>query len=828
MIVAGIVAGLSGVGLIQALAGLVLVNRFDSLATRTAGAAEPPVTVLKPLHGGEPLLEEALASVCRQDYPSWQVVFGVHDPADSALPVVRRLQARFPACDIAVVVDPTPHGPNRKVANLINMLPAAKHDVLVIADSDVHVAAGLAESAGRGAGGAGHRPGDDGLHRLAGLAGPCGHLGALQINHYFLPGALLARAMGRQDCLGASMMLRRETLERIGGLARSGGPSRRRQRAGPAGPAPGTDGRAGRHHPGDHRAGDHVSRRCGATSCAGRAPSARWSRCRSPPRCCNIRWPGRRWPSAGRRRRPGRWPGSPPPGPSARARRAASTGRSPLPTATPLWLLPLRELMSVAVMAASFVGRRVEWRGHTLHAEGIRPAMMKTLFLHPPSFDGFDGGAGSRYQARREIRSFWYPTWLAQPAALVPGSKLIDAPPARIGLDAVTAQARDYELCVIHTSTPSFASDVKVAAALKAGEPGAEDRLRRRQGGGAARGKPAPGRADRLRGAQRVRLHGARRSPRAATGRRWTASRTATARASSCTTRTARSSRTWTSCPSSPRSTSATCASRTTSSATCCTPTCRCTPAAAANRAARSACGRRRWAGIATACARRGTWRRRSRLAQRIFPQVREFFFDDDTFTDNLPRAEAIARELGKLGVTWSCNAKANVPRETLKVLKDNGLRLLLVGYESGNQQILHNIKKGMRIEVAERFTRDCHELGIKIHGTFILGLPGETQETIEETIRFATRDQPAHHPGVAGGAVSRHVPLQPGGGERLAGCGACRTGGRARGADRAADRMSTCRTPRSSTTSRRSTGASISVRRRSPRSSARWCAARR
>ena len=96
---------------------------------------------------------------------------------------------------------------------------------------------------------------------------------------------------------------------------------------------------------------------------------------------------------------------------------------------------------------------------------------MKTLFLHPPSFDGFDGGAGSRYQARREIRSFWYPTWLAQPAALVPGSKLIDAPPARIGLDEVTAQARGYELCVIHTSTPSFASDVRVAEALKEANP---------------------------------------------------------------------------------------------------------------------------------------------------------------------------------------------------------------------------------------------------------------------------------------------------------------------------------------------------------------------
>ena len=74
-------------------------------------ATTPKISVLKPLHGDEPLLEEALASICRQDYPAWQVVFGVQDAADTALPVVRRLQARFPECDIAVVVDPTPHGP---------------------------------------------------------------------------------------------------------------------------------------------------------------------------------------------------------------------------------------------------------------------------------------------------------------------------------------------------------------------------------------------------------------------------------------------------------------------------------------------------------------------------------------------------------------------------------------------------------------------------------------------------------------------------------------------------------------------------------------------
>src|SRR5262249_43506855 len=85
---------------------------------------------------------------------------------------------------------------------------------------------------------------------------------------------------------------------------------------------------------------------------------------------------------------------------------------------------------------------------------------------------------------------------------------------------------------------------------------------------------------------------------------------------------------------------------------------------------------------------------------QREFPQVKEIFFDDDTLTDNLPRVEELARELGKLGVTWSCNAKANVPRKTLEVMKDNGLRLLLVGYESGNQKILHNIKKGLLVEV--------------------------------------------------------------------------------------------------------------------------------
>jgi radical SAM superfamily enzyme YgiQ (UPF0313 family) len=160
---------------------------------------------------------------------------------------------------------------------------------------------------------------------------------------------------------------------------------------------------------------------------------------------------------------------------------------------------------------------------------------------------------------------------------------------------------------------------------------------------------------------------------------------------------------------------------------------------------------------------------------------VREFFFDDDTFTDDLPRAEDIARRLGRLGITWSCNAKANVPRRTLEVLRDNGLRLLLVGYESGNQAILNHIKKGVRLDVAREFTRNARALGIAIHGTFVLGLPGETPETIRETVRFACEIEPdtiqvslaAPYPGTA---LHRQAEeqgwLRPSGGELVDGRG--------------------------------------------------------
>src|SRR5437016_5280558 len=97
--------------------------------------------------------------------------------------------------------------------------------------------------------------------------------------------------------------------------------------------------------------------------------------------------------------------------------------------------------------------------------------MMRTLFLQAPSFDGFDGGAGARYQMRREIQSFWFPTWLAQPAALVADSKLIDAPPHRLKFEDVVPEAMHRDLVVMHTSTPSFSVDVRTAEELKALKP---------------------------------------------------------------------------------------------------------------------------------------------------------------------------------------------------------------------------------------------------------------------------------------------------------------------------------------------------------------------
>ncbi len=367
--------------------------------------------------------------------------------------------------------------------------------------------------------------------------------------------------------------------------------------------------------------------------------------------------------------------------------------------------------------------------------------MLKTLLLNPPSYEGFDGGAGSRYQARREVRSFWYPTWLAQPAALIPGSTLIDAPPDGLTVQDVIARAAGYDLCILHTSTPSLQSDAKVAEALKAAHP----RLRLGFVGAQAAVRPV----ETLRASPAIDFAARHEFDytlrEVAEGRDYDAIDGLSYRANGSIlhNRDRALIRDMDALPSvvdvyrrdltlehyfigylqHPYLSLYT------------------------GRGCPAKCTFCLWpqtiGGHEYRTRSPESVERELARAKALFPQVKEYFFDDDTFTADLPRAEAIARRLQTLGITWSCNARPTVPRRTLEVLKDCGLRLCLVGYESGNQQILNNIKKGTRVDVMRRFTRDCRELGIVIHGTFILGLPGETRETIQETIRFACAIEP-------------------------------------------------------------------------------------
>src|SRR5215467_8037625 len=124
--------------------------------------------------------------------------------------------------------------------------------------------------------------------------------------------------------------------------------------------------------------------------------------------------------------------------------------------------------------------------------------------------------------------------------------------------------------------------------------------------------------------------------------------------------------------------------------------------------------------------------------AMEYWPWVKEFFFDDDTFNIQKARTIELCGKLKPLKLTWSCTSRVTTDYETLKAMKEAGCRLLIVGYESGDQQILKNIKKGATVERARDFTRDCKKLGLVVHGDFILGLPCETRETVQKTIQFA------------------------------------------------------------------------------------------
>jgi hopanoid biosynthesis associated radical SAM protein HpnJ len=361
---------------------------------------------------------------------------------------------------------------------------------------------------------------------------------------------------------------------------------------------------------------------------------------------------------------------------------------------------------------------------------------LKTLFLNPPSFENFDGGAGSRWPATREIESYWYPVWLAYPAGMLEGARLLDAPPHYVSAEETIKIAGEYDFLVLYTSTPGFPGDIRLARKIKDANPkikiafvgphvtvlperslrdgAAIDFICRKEFDYSvvefAQGKPL----EEIMGISYLKDGSVVHNPdrpqlqdldslphvtdvynRDLDVRRYNVPFLLNPYVSLYTTR---------GCP--------------------------------------AQCTFCLWPQTTSGHA----WRKRSTddvaqemaKAKEYWPYVKEFFFDDDTFNIQKARTVELCAKLKPLKLTWSCTSRVTTDFETLKAMKEAGCRLLIVGYESGDPQILKNIKKGATVERARQFTKDCHKLGLVIHGDFILGLPGETRDTINNTIAFA------------------------------------------------------------------------------------------
>lgn len=363
---------------------------------------------------------------------------------------------------------------------------------------------------------------------------------------------------------------------------------------------------------------------------------------------------------------------------------------------------------------------------------------MRTLFLNPPSFDSFDGGASSRWPASREIESYWYPVWLCYPAGMLPDSKVVDAPPHKVSIEQTVAMARDFELLVLFTSTPGFHVDVRMAEMMKDANPklkvafvgppvtvepertlrsaSAIDFVVRREFDhqivAFARGTPLadlPGVSFRRNGDVINNPDGPAIEDLDALP--WVTkvykrdlditrynvpfllnpflafytSRGCPAMCTFCLWPQTHSGHRW------------------------------------RRRGAENVAAEARW-------------------ALENFPNIKEIFFDDDTFNYQKARTLELCRHLKPLKFTWSCTSRVTTDYETLKAMKEAGCRLLIVGYESGDPQVLKNIKKGATVDAAQRFTANCKKLGLLVHGDYIIGLPGETRESIRRTIDFAKR----------------------------------------------------------------------------------------
>jgi hopanoid biosynthesis associated radical SAM protein HpnJ len=361
---------------------------------------------------------------------------------------------------------------------------------------------------------------------------------------------------------------------------------------------------------------------------------------------------------------------------------------------------------------------------------------LKTLFLNPPSFENFDGGAGSRWPATREIESYWYPVWLAYPAGMLEGSRLLDAPSHHVSAEETINIARDYEFLVLFTSTPGFPGDIRLVKKVREVNPKIKiafvgphvsvlperslkdcpeiDFVVRKEFDFAAYEFANGKSLEEILGISYLKNGSVVHNPdrpeiqdldslphvtdvyrRDLDVTRYNVPFLLYPYVSLYTTR---------GCP--------------------------------------AQCTFCLWPQTLSG----HPWRKRSSddvaremaKAKEFWPDVREFFFDDDTFNIQKVRTIELCSKLKPLKLTWSCTSRVTTDYETLKAMKEAGCRLLIVGYESGDQQILKNIKKGATVERARQFTKDCHKLGLVVHGDFILGLPGETHATIRNTIAFA------------------------------------------------------------------------------------------
>ncbi|RII27439.1 MAG: hopanoid biosynthesis associated radical SAM protein HpnJ [Geobacter sp.] len=362
---------------------------------------------------------------------------------------------------------------------------------------------------------------------------------------------------------------------------------------------------------------------------------------------------------------------------------------------------------------------------------------MKPLFLNPPTFEDFDGGAGARYQASREVTSFWYPTWLCFPAGMIAGSRVVDAPVQKLTLDDCLTIAKDFDMVVMYTSTPTLMIDIETARRIKEVKPAIvtvltgphvtilpEESLRAGKGviDIVCRGEFDYSTKELCEGRKWDKVHGISyleegqvvhtpdRPPIADLDalpfvapvykrdlpiKEYVIPHFKNPYVSIYSSR---------GCPA------------------------RCIyclwPQTFSGRQMRTRSPQNVYEEI--------KW-----ITENI-PEMRELSFDDDTFSADKKHARAVAELIKPLGISWTINARANCDYETLKVMREAGLRHVVVGYESGNEQILKNIKKGVTKEQAIQFTKDCKKLGLSIHGAFIMGLPGESKETIRETIEFA------------------------------------------------------------------------------------------